>query len=161
MYYYGNLDQIVTALDHSATHDKYIHSWYNTATADYNNLINSAASATGPVPSGFVGFEGRSAFQPGTYQARLMPQYVDALRADCINNLDIRLQRKFVIHERLNASFAVDLLNAANRVQYAAPTVTPSSTSLASHGAGQRTTSGSVQPAHRLLMGSNEPASSN
>jgi hypothetical protein len=129
VYYYGSIDQIVQALDHGATHDKYIHYWFSPA-ADYNNLINSAASSSGAVPSGFVGFEGRSAFQPGTYQARLFPQYIDALRADAINNLDIRIQRKFMIYERLNASFSVDLLNAANRVQYAAPTVTPSSTSF-------------------------------
>jgi hypothetical protein len=129
VFYYGSLDQLVTALNHSQIHDKYIHYWFDPA-ADYNNLINSSASATGAIPSGFVGFEGRSAFQPGTYQARLMPQYVDGLRADSINNWDIRIQRKFYLYERLNASFAVDLLNAANRVQYAAPTVTPSSTSF-------------------------------
>ncbi len=126
VFYYGSLDQIVSALNHSQIHDKYIHYWFDPA-ADYNNLINSNASATGAVPSGFVGFEGRSAFQPGTYQARLMPEYIDALRADSINNWDIRIQRKFVLYERLNASFAVDLLNAANRVQYAAPNVSPTS----------------------------------
>jgi hypothetical protein len=59
-----------------------------------------------------------------------MPQYVDALRADAINNWDIRLQRKFTLHERLNASFAVDLMNAANRTQYSGPNVTPSSSSF-------------------------------
>lgn len=129
VFYYGSLDQLVTALNHTAIHDKYIHYWFDPA-ADYNNLINSAASATGAIPSGFVGFEGRTAFQPGTYQARLMPQYIDALRADAINNWDVRIQRTFRLYERLNASFAVDLMNAANRVQYAAPTVTPSSTSF-------------------------------
>ena len=122
VYYYGTLDQIVAALDEKATHRQNIHQWYSTA-ADYNNLINAADSASGAIPAGFVGFEGRSAFQPGTYQARLMPQYVDGLRADNINNLDARIFRKFVIYERLNASFSVDLMNAFNRVQYAAPNV--------------------------------------
>ena len=129
VYYYGSLDQIVSALNHDQTHSKYIHQWFDTA-ADYNNLINPSASATGAIPSGFVGFEGRTAFQPGTYQARLMPQYVDGLRADAINNWDARVQRRFTIYERLNASFAVDFLNALNRVQYAAPNVTPSSTAF-------------------------------
>jgi hypothetical protein len=127
VYYYGSQDQLVAALNHDQFHSKYIHYWYDPA-ADYNNLINSSASGSGAVPSGFAGFEGRTAFQPGTYQARLMPQYIDALRADVINNWDIRIFRKFNLYERLNMSFALDLLNAANRVQLAAPTVTPSST---------------------------------
>lgn len=129
VYYYGSLDQIVAALNQTQTHQQNIHQWYSTA-ADYNNLINSNASATGAIPSGFVGFEGRSAFQPNSYQARLMPQYVNALRADIINNWDIRILRKINLYERLNMSFSVDLLNAANRVQYSAPSVTPSSTTF-------------------------------
>ena len=129
VYYYGSLDQLVSALNHSQIHEKYIHYWFDPA-ADYYPAINPNASASGAIPSGFVGFEGRTAYQPGTYQARLMPQFIDALRADAINNWDIRIQRRFPIYERLNASFSVDLLNAANRVQYAAPTVTPSSTSF-------------------------------
>ena len=126
VYYYGNLDQLVSALDEAQTHRNSIHQWYSTA-ADYSNLLNSADSASGAIPAGFIGFEGRSAFQPGTYQARLMPEYVDGLRADIINNWDARIYRKFALYERLNASFSVDLMNAANRVQYSAPTVTPTS----------------------------------
>jgi hypothetical protein len=125
-FYYGSLDQLADALNHSAIHDQYIHQWFDPA-ADYNNLINPNASATGAPPAGFVGFEGRTAYQPGTYQARLLPQYLDGVRADSINNWDIRIQRKFTLYERLNLSFAVDLLNAANRVQYEAPTMTPTS----------------------------------
>jgi len=129
VYYYGSIDQLVSALNHTQIHDKYIHYWYDPA-ADYNNLINPAAAGSGAIPAGFVGFEGRTAFQPGTYQARLMPQYIDALRADAINNWDIRVQRRFPIYERLSASFVFDLLNAANRVQYAAPNASPNSTSF-------------------------------
>jgi hypothetical protein len=129
VYYYGSLDALVAALNQSQTHQQYIHQWYAVG-ADYNNLINPNAAGSGAIPAGFVGFEGRSAFQPGTYQARLMPQYVNALRADIINNWDIRIFRKFNLYERLNASVSVDLLNAANRVQYSAPNVTPSSTSF-------------------------------
>lgn len=129
VYYYGSLDQLASALNHSKTHQQYIHYWYDPA-ADYNNPINPNDSASGAIPSGFVGFEGRSAFQPGTYQARLMPQYVDGLRADVINNWDARIYRRIHLYERLSLNFAVDLLNAANRVQYSAPTVTPSSTSF-------------------------------
>jgi hypothetical protein len=126
VYYYGGLDQLVTALNQAQTHRGNIHQWYSTA-ADYSNLLNPADSASGAIPAGFVGFEGRSAFQPGTYQARLMPEYVNGLRADVINNWDTRIFRKFTIYERLNASFSVDLMNALNRTEYAAPTVTPTS----------------------------------
>ena len=126
VYYYGTLDQLVSSLNHDI-HKQSIHQWYDPA-ADYNNLLNASNSASGAIPAGFIGFEGRSAFQPGTYQARLMPNYVDGLRADNINNWDARIYRKFTIYERLNASFSVDLMNAMNRVQYSAPTITPTST---------------------------------
>ncbi len=129
VYYYGSIDALVAALNETKTHQQNIHQWYSVA-ADYNNLINPAAAGSGAIPAGFVGFEGRSAYQPGTYQARLMPQYINALRADVINNWDIRIFRRFNLYERLNANFSVDLMNAANRVQYSAPTVTASSTSF-------------------------------
>jgi hypothetical protein len=126
VYYYGTTDQLASALNHDNIHHKYIHQWYDTA-AVYSNLLNPSNSATSAIPSGFVGFEGRSAFQPGTYQARLMPNYIDSLRADAINNWDVRIYRKFPLYERLNVSFSVDLMNALNRVQLSAPTVTPTS----------------------------------
>ena len=65
-------------------------------------------------PAGFVGFEGRSSAQPNTYQARIFPQYIDALRADRIRNWDTKILRRFPIYERLNFVFALDMLNMTN-----------------------------------------------
>src|SRR6516225_1214702 len=46
-------------------------------------------------PGGLVSFEGRSSAQPKTYQARMFPQYIDALRADSIRNWDTKILRRF------------------------------------------------------------------
>ena len=67
LYYYGSLDQAVAALNHpgqeSASHN--VEEWFN-PNAVYSNVINPADSATGAIPSGFVGFEGRYGF-PAEY----------------------------------------------------------------------------------------------
>jgi len=129
LFYYGSLDQVVAALNHNAVHSRNIHAWFDPA-AVYSNVLNKNDSATGPIPAGFVGFEGRSAFQPGTYQTRQFPQYVDSLRADGIRNWDAKLYRRFVLYERLNLNFGLDLLNAMNHTNFAAPTVSPTSTNF-------------------------------
>jgi len=123
MFYYGSVDDIVKALNHDDAHAKNIHVWFD-PTADYSNVVNPSYSASGAPPAGFVGFEGRSAYQPGTYQARVFPQYIDALRADGIRNWDVRIYRRFNIYERLNANFSVDMLNLTNHTQFAGPNLT-------------------------------------
>ena len=91
-YYYGSVDQVVAALNHPTRnrHSQNFHQWYSQSAA-YNNVTNPADAATGAIPSGFVGFEGRTAFQPNTYQARIFPQYVNSLRADGIRNWDAKI----------------------------------------------------------------------
>jgi hypothetical protein len=122
LFAYGSVDQIVRALNHDQAHAGNIHLWFD-PNASYNNVINPSYPATGAIPSGFVGFEGRTAFQPGTYQARVFPQYIDSLRADGIRNWDLRVQRRFRIYERLNFTFALDLMNLTNHTQFAAPNI--------------------------------------
>ena len=122
VFYYGTVDQVVAALNHDAVHAKNIHQWLDPTVA-YNNVTNPADSATAPIPSGFIGFEGRTALQPNTYQARMFPQYVDALRADAIRNWDTKIYRRFTLHERLNMNFAVDMLNMTNHTQFSAPNI--------------------------------------
>jgi hypothetical protein len=73
-------------------------------------------SNTAP-PAGLVGFEGRSSAQPNTYQARMFPQYIDAVRANSIRNWDTKILRRFPIYERLNFMFALDMLNMTNHTQ--------------------------------------------
>ena len=129
LFYYGSLDQVVSALNHDQAHSANIHTWFDPA-ASYNNVINPSNSATGAIPSGFVGFEGRTAFQPGTYQARMFPQYVDGLRNDSLHNWDTKIFRRFQLYERLNLNFSVDLMNMTNHTAFGGPVVTPTASNF-------------------------------
>jgi hypothetical protein len=55
---------------------------------------------------------------------------VNALRADPIRQWDVKVYRKFVIHERLNFNLGVDALNLTNHVQFGGPNLSPTSTSF-------------------------------
>jgi hypothetical protein len=129
LFYYGSVDQVVSALAESATHAANSKQEYSTA-AVYSPVFNSSDSATAPIPSGFVGFEGRSALQPGSYQVREFPQYVNALRADPIRSWDVKIYRRFLIHERFNFNLGVDALNLTNHTQFGGPNLSPTSTSF-------------------------------
>jgi len=129
LFYYGSVDQVVQALDESGTHAANSRQEYSTA-AVYSPVFNPADSASAPIPSGFVGFEGRSAMQPGSYQVRQFPQYVDALRADPIRQWDMKVYRRFRLKERLNINFGIDALNLTNHVQFGAPSLSPTATNF-------------------------------
>jgi hypothetical protein len=129
LFYYGTVDQIVQALDESATHAANSKQEYSNA-AVYSPVFNSADSATAPIPAGFVGFEGRTALQPGSYQSREFPQYVNALRADPIRSWDVKIYRRFLIKERFNFNLGVDALNLTNHVQFGGPSLSPTSTNF-------------------------------
>lgn len=122
-FYYGSLDQLVDALAQSSTHSANIHMWYSPSAVWTGNTAPAA---------GFVGFEGRSSAQPNTYQARMFPQYIDALRADSIRNWDTKILRRFPLHERLGLVVAVDMLNMTNHTQFTAPNITVTSSSFGS-----------------------------
>ena len=124
LFYYGDINQIESALAHDQAHSQDIHLWFNPAVS-YNPTLNSTAVATGAIPSGFVGFEGRTALQPGTYQVRVFPNLLDSLRADGIRNWDAKIYRRFTIHERLNTSLSVDFLNATNQTGFNSPNLDP------------------------------------
>jgi hypothetical protein len=114
-FYYGTVDQVATALNHDNIHSQNINMWYDPAA--------TWTQAAAP-PSTFVGFEGRSANQPNTYQARMFPQYVDSLRVDPVRNWDAKILRNFRIYERLSLETAVDLLNVTNHTQFGGPNLT-------------------------------------
>jgi hypothetical protein len=113
MYYYGSVDQITNALS-TDIHSQNIHMWFNPALA---------WTGSGAPPSGFVGFEGRSASQPNTYQARIFPQYLDGVTTDPIRNWDVRVLRRFRLYERLSLVFALDMLNMTNHTQFSGPSI--------------------------------------
>jgi carboxypeptidase family protein len=120
-YYYGSIDQIVSALDHGQVHSQNINMWYSPA------AVWTGSSAP---PSGFVGFEGRASAQPNTYQARIFPQYIDSLRADSLRDWDTRVTRRFALYERLTLVAALDMLNMTNHTQFTAPNTTVTSSSF-------------------------------
>jgi hypothetical protein len=64
-FYYGTVDQVAEALNQSQTHSQNINMWYSPAAVWTENAAP---------PAGFVGFEGPSANQPNTYNARIFPQ---------------------------------------------------------------------------------------
>jgi hypothetical protein len=72
-FFYGDLDNIDAVFQHSDAHDGDVHLWFNP------NIIYTG---TGAVPSGFNGFEGRSAYQPGSFHVRPFPTRLGSLRAD-------------------------------------------------------------------------------
>ena len=120
-FYYGSVDQVATALNHDGIHSQNINMWYDPA---------AVWTQTAAPPSNFVGFEGRSANQPNTYNARIFPQYVDSLRNDPVRNWDAKILRNFRLYERLSLETAVDLLNITNHTQFTAPAITVTATNF-------------------------------
>jgi hypothetical protein len=120
-YYYGTVDQVVSALNQDQVHSQNIHMWYSPS---------AVWTGTGAPPAGFAGFEGRTAAQPNTYQARVFPQYIDSLRADAIRDWDVKIQRSFTLYERLSLVVGVDMLNMTNHTQFTAPNITVTSSSF-------------------------------
>jgi hypothetical protein len=77
-----------------------------------------------------VGFEGRSALQPGAFHIRVFPVRLDSIRADGIRNWDLRLLRGFPLRESLKLTLSLDALNATNHTNFAAPDTDPTSTTF-------------------------------
>jgi hypothetical protein len=91
-----------------------------------------AWTGSGAPPADFVGFDGRTSAQPGTFHERVFPIRLDSLRADGIKNLDLKIERLFpIIPEKgLNARFSVDLLNATNHTNFSGPNLDPTNTNF-------------------------------
>jgi hypothetical protein len=120
-FFYGDVNNIASLFNHEGANAKDMHVWFDP---------NIVYRGTGAIPSGFQGFEGRSASQPGSYHVRVFPITMDALRADGIRNWDLKVQRRFRIRERLSTSFSLDMLNATNHTNFAGPNLDPTSTSF-------------------------------
>jgi len=72
------------------------------------------------------------ALQPGSYQSRQFPQYINTLRADPIRQWDVKVYRRFTLYERLNLNIGLDALNLTNHVQFGAPSLGPTATNFGS-----------------------------
>lgn len=72
-----------------------------------------------------AGFERSSARQPAAFHRRVFPQRLPALRADYMNQLDLRLTRSVKVDGRRRLELTVDAINALNSVQWNAPGTSP------------------------------------
>lgn len=107
-FYYGDISELEEAFEGSR--DKDIHQWFD--------------------PN--VPFEKSSSKRPGTYHVRVFPDRINSLRADGIENLDVRILRSFSLvgEDRLKMNLSLDMLNAFNHTNYGAPTVSPTSSNF-------------------------------
>ena len=62
----------------------------------------------------------------------MFPNSLSELRSDGISNVDLKILRNFDIlqEKRLRAQFSVDLLNAVNHTNFAAPVTNPSASNF-------------------------------
>lgn len=121
-FFYGNIDK--KTLQNLFKHDE-------VRSKDYLQWFDGSIAwrGTGPPPADFVGFEGRTANQPGSYHVRMFPVRLDAIREDGIMNLDLKIERIFPINQErgIQTRFSVDLLNATNHTNFGGPNVDPTS----------------------------------
>ncbi len=119
-FFYGDQSHLESLFKHDEMRGKDYLQWFDPSLA---------WRGTGAPAANFVGFEGRSSAQPGTYHVRMFPIRLDALRADGINNLDLKVERMFPIkpEQGINARFSVDLLNAINHTNFGGPNLDPTS----------------------------------
>jgi hypothetical protein len=120
-FFYGDLSKLAEIARHKDVHAQDIHLWFDPSIA---------YKGTGAIPAGFVGFEGRSALQPGAFHVRVFPIRLDSIRADGIRNWDLRLLRGFPLRESLKLTLSLDALNATNHTNFAAPDTDPTSTTF-------------------------------
>jgi hypothetical protein len=122
-FFYGDIDQLDELFRHSEVHERDIHAWF-----DRSIVWGGPADPlrrTGNPPPDFVGFEGRSANQPGSYHVRVFPSRLSAIRSDGIRNWDVKILRRFRMAERAAITVAADFLNATNHTNFTAPNVDP------------------------------------
>jgi hypothetical protein len=119
-FFYGDINQLGDLFKHDEVRSKDYLQWFDPTIA---------YRGTGAPPASFVGFEGRSAAQPGGYHVRMFPITLNALRNDGIQNLDFKIERIFPIkpEQGVNARFSVDLLNAINHTNFSGPNLDPTS----------------------------------
>jgi hypothetical protein len=115
-FFSGDMSKLQDLFNHDGVNSKDIHVWFDP---------NITYRGTGAIPQGFAGFEGRSGNQPGSFHVRVFPTRLNELRSDGIRTWDIKILRKFRLHERLAFSAAADLLNATNHTNFLGPNTDP------------------------------------
>jgi len=114
-FYYGDITKLAQRLNHDAVHEKDIHVWFD-PTATYR------ANTTGPIPSDFVGFEGRGAFQPA-YNLNTIPVRFTDVRADALRYWNANIKREFRVTENFKVRFGIDFMNLTNHTNFGSPNI--------------------------------------
>ncbi len=137
-FFYGDWEQLDELWNHDEVWGSNIHQWFskdiswnpaqNTTQAAYCTQNNLGANCD--PPSTFVGFEGRSAKQPGSYHVRMTPDRFPKLRNHGIQTWDLKVLRRFHVTEQLNTSFSMDILNLFNHTNFSGPNTDPTSGSF-------------------------------
>jgi len=104
-FYYGDLNTIGSTLTEGT---KTLNQWFNTNAPFEKNAANG----------------------PASYQARVFPENITAVRADGLNQWNANLRRDFRIKERMTFELRMDALNLFNRSQFAAPDNSPYDTTF-------------------------------
>jgi hypothetical protein len=116
LFYYGDTGAIADAFQHRESHERDVHLWFDPTLA---------YRGSGAIPSGFTGFEGRSANQPGAFHQRVFPARLGSLRSDGFRGWDTKILRRFRLAEQANLSIAADILNLTNHTNFGAPVTNP------------------------------------
>jgi hypothetical protein len=108
-FYYGNLNDIKVS-------NPTLGNWFNTSGC----VLSNPGPGDVVVPAGqpcSSGWDKRSGLQPGTYQARVLPRFLDGLRNPNYGHLDASLARDFAFSVReqpITFSLRADVLNVMN-----------------------------------------------
>ena len=107
---------------------------------DFGNLFYYGASTRDiALPAGertkdrwfnTANFERDSTKTPTSFHRRVFPNRFNWLRTDALEQLDVNIQKSFLIAEGFKALFRVDLLNAPNNQVLSGPNANPTSSSF-------------------------------
>lgn len=119
-FFHGDINNIGDLFRSNETRAADLRQWFDPSIA---------FRGTGAIPSGFQGFEGRAAQQPGSYHVRMFPVRLEQLREDGIRNWDVKIERIFPIvpDKGIQARFSLDMLNATNHTNFGGPNLDPTS----------------------------------
>lgn len=97
---------------------------FNTSVFDTRTVVNSALASQGdPGKANY-----NPPVQPSTYNYRTFPYYL--LRSDYTSNWDGNVQKDITAWREAKLELRLDCFNLLNRPQYAAPTLTPTSSTF-------------------------------
>jgi hypothetical protein len=99
---------------------------FNTAVFDTRSKVNPSNSASGSDPG--VPSTYNPPVQPSTYNYRTFPAYL--LRSDYTSDWDANVQKDVKTWRNLALQLRIDCFNVFNRPQYAAPNVSPTSSTF-------------------------------